>query len=120
MKMLGDLVIVVKVFVKIDLAVAVQIMQPTNLIPAGNIDLVVDNFQAERLKQSASNAPPFELLQISLDAADEPDIPVPSANRCAPAILEKIETAGSHRCLPRVLVISRERKCVHCKRRVGI
>ena len=58
MKVLGHLVIAVKAFDEIGFAITVQISKDCNLISAGDIDLITNDFQSERLEQSVCNSSP--------------------------------------------------------------
>ena len=57
-KMLGDLVIAVEALDEVGFAIAIQIPQDGDLIATGDIDLVVDDLEAERLKEAAGDSSP--------------------------------------------------------------
>ena len=76
-----DLHVVVEVLVEVGLAVAVQVVQPGDLVAAEDVDLVVDDLQAQRLEQARGEAPPRELLELVVDAGDDPDVAAPGADR---------------------------------------
>ena len=93
--------VVVEIFVKIRRAVAVQIMQARDLIAAEHVHFVIDDFEAERLKQARRKPPPRELAERVVDAAHNPHVAVKRANRRAP-VREKVEAAEERFRLPLV------------------
>src|SRR5882672_6905420 len=86
--------IAVKAFVEISFAIAVEIMKPDDPIATRDINYIVYNFHAERLKQPRCISFPLNVLQRVIDSGDDPDIAAPGRNRCA-AIREKIKSAES-------------------------
>ncbi len=57
-EMLGDLMVVVEALDEVDLAVAVEVAQARELVAAGDEEFVAAELHAERLEQSAGDAPP--------------------------------------------------------------
>ena len=60
-EVLGDLRVVVEVLVEVGLTVVVQVDQVSDLVAAEHIDPVVDNLQAQRLKQPGGDPLPGQL-----------------------------------------------------------
>ena len=57
-EVLGHLVVAVEALVEVDLAVAVEVAEDGDLVAAGDVDLAVDDLQAERLEEARGDPPP--------------------------------------------------------------
>ena len=117
-EVLRHLVVVVEVLDEIDLVIAVQVAQPGNLVAAAHVDGFIHDLHAERLKEAGGDAFPGQLPQIALNAADDPHVSVPRANRGAPAVLEKVEAAEAHPGVPRIRRVGRRREFIDRERAV--
>ena len=93
-EMLGDLVVAVEVLVEVDFVVAVQVVEPDDLIAAGDMNFFINDFEAERLKETGGDALPAEM--ISSNAAHEPDFAQPGAHCGGIVVAEKVEAAKAH------------------------
>ena len=96
----GD--VVVEGLVNIARAVAIEVAVAGDLVAARRVDDVVHNLQAERLEAAAGEAFPGELLQLLVDAADNPHVAVPRGERGALAVSEEVHAAETHAAVPRV------------------
>ena len=103
-EMLSHLMVVVEALIKIHLAIIVDVVQPGDLVAATNVNRLVDNLQPERLEHPRRHAPPSEIALRQIKPLHNPHISLPSANRRAPVVLEKIKATEAHPRLPRVLI----------------
>ena len=99
---------VAEAFVKIRFAVAIQIMQARDLIPAQHIHFSLAHFEAKRLKQARRKSFPPQLPQPVVDARHTPDIAVDAAHP-ARTVRCEIHARQKHQRLPRVIVRNRQR-----------
>ena len=95
-EVLGDLVVVVEALDVIDGFVAVEVVEFGELVAAGHVDFVVDNFEAEGLEEAGADALPGELAFELVDPFDDPDVAHPGADGGALAIGVEVEAAGAH------------------------
>ena len=102
-KVFGHLMIVVEILVEIGFAVAIQVVEASDLIAAADIDLLVDDLQPQRLEQTGGDSLPGQLIQISVNPRDHPDVTVPRAEGGSPAVGKEVEPAEAQPRLPRVL-----------------
>ena len=82
--------VVVEVLVQVGLAVPVQVLEPGDLVTAGHINLTLHDLESERLKQTRGEAFPGELLELLIDARDDPHVAVEGAN-CGPSVGQEVE-----------------------------
>ncbi len=108
MKALGGIPVIVKILQKIRLAIVVKIMEAGDLIVSDGVDFSVDDLQPEGLMQPGGKPFPLEVLQIIVDARNDPDIAIPGADGSTIAIVKKIESPDTHTRF--VLVIERDPK----------
>src|SRR5688572_7966343 len=66
----GQLPVVIKVLIKVRLAVAIQVMQACDLVVADGVNLVVHDPEPERLVKAGGEAFPFKFIKIIVDARD--------------------------------------------------
>src|SRR5689334_6511258 len=78
-EMLAGHAIIVEVFVEIDLAVPIEVVQARDLISAQDKNLAIHNLKPQRLEQSGSDPLPGQIFQIAIHARDDPHIPAPGA-----------------------------------------
>jgi hypothetical protein len=78
-------------------------VQPSDLVAAGDVDLVVHDLQTQGLKQPRRVAAPLQLLELLVDSADDPDVAADGADG-AVAVLEKVVPAETKEALPGVVV----------------
>ena len=88
--------------VEIGLAVAVQVVQPGDLIAAEDVDLAVGDDQAERLVQAAGEPPPAHVLERLVEPVDAPDVALHRAEH-GRAVGEEVVVAEEQERVPRVL-----------------
>ena len=96
MKMFGHLMVVVEIFVKINLAIVVGIVQARDLVTAANINRLVHNLQAQRLEHAGGNAAPCEFALGQVEALDNPHIALPRAHGGTAVVFEEIKPAETH------------------------
>jgi hypothetical protein len=106
----SDVMIVVEVFDPVDFTVAVEVVQPGNLVPTGNMNDAIHDAQAKGLKQPGGNSSPANTAKVSVDVLHQPDISVPGAQRSGTAIGEKVETARPQPGVPRIVTQVRDGK----------
>ena len=117
-EVLGDLVVVVEIADEIDLPVAVQILDSSDLIAAGDEEILTAIFDSQWLEQTAHNSFPPQGGRCRIrQAFHTPNIPVPSAHHGGAAIGSEIEATRAHPTVPRVL--HRQRKVVGNERALG-
>ena len=87
-EVLGHLVIRVQALVPVGLAIAVEIVEHSQLVPTGNINPAVHHFQPQRLEHAGGNALPAQFVAHRLH---HPHIPIPRAEGHA-AIWKEIQT----------------------------
>ena len=95
-EVLGDLMVVVEALDVVDSFVSIGIVKFGKLITAGDVDFVIYDLKAERLKEAGANALPGEFSFELIDAFDDPDVAHPGADGSAFAIGVKVEAAGAH------------------------
>jgi hypothetical protein len=96
MKVLGDLVVIVEALDEVDGFVSVGVVKSGELVAAGDVDLVVYDFQAERLEKAGANALPGEFAFELVNTFDDPNIAHPSADGGAFSIGIEIKSARAH------------------------
>ena len=117
-EVLGDLVVVVEIADEIHLSVAVEILEPRDLIAARDEKILASIFDPQWLEQTAHNSfPPQGRRGRIRQAFHPPDIPVPRAHHGGTAIGREIKAPRAHPTLPRVL--HRQREVVGNKRAIG-
>ena len=99
----SDFAVVVEILVEVGFAVPVQVVKPGNLIAPQDIDRVIHDLDAQRLKEAGGIAAPAEVLQLVVDAADDPDIAADRAEGGV-AILEEVDAAESQEAFPGIVV----------------
>jgi hypothetical protein len=72
---------VAEIFIAVGFAVVVEVDEPGDLIAAEDVHFVVDNAEAEGLKEAGGEAFPSELFEFVVHAADAPHIAVHGADR---------------------------------------
>src|SRR5580765_5828379 len=82
--------VVVKILVEVSFTILVQIVQAIDLVATSDIDRIVDDLQPERLKHPGGKPLPRQLVELVVDAGNNPNVTVKSANRRA-AIREEVE-----------------------------
>src|SRR5688572_14201945 len=107
-KVFGDLVVVVKIFVVINFVITIQIVQANNLIAAGYVDFLINDLKAERLEETGRDTSPPEVL--GGESAHQPNFAEPGANSGGVGVGKKIESTEAHPRIPRVHGIGRERE----------
>ena len=108
--------VVVEALVEVRLAVAVQVMQPRELVAAGDVNLAAHDLKAERLKHPGGEPLPRQLALRVIEAADNPHIAVEARNRRA-TIRQEVEAAEEGLRVPRVR--DGRREVIHHVRAVG-
>ena len=101
--------VVVEVLVVVRLAVAVQIVQPRDLVAPEDVYFLPHDLQPERLEESRGDAPPFEFRERVVHAADRPHIAAPCADSRTLSVCEEIKSRRAHPRFPRILVRQCER-----------
>ena len=61
MKVLGYLMVVVEALIEIDVAIAIDIAQLGNLVTTGDLNLLIDNLDSQRLEHPRGDSFPFQL-----------------------------------------------------------
>jgi hypothetical protein len=79
MEVFSDLMVAVDVFIVVDFAIGIEVVEADDLVTAGDVDLVVEDFEAERLEESGGDSAPGELVVGIVDSADDPDVAIPGA-----------------------------------------
>ena len=117
-EVLGDLVVVVEIADEIHLSVAVEILEPRDLIAARDEKILASIFDPQWLEQTAHDPfPPKGRRGRIRQAFHPPDIAIPSAHHGGTAIGREIKASRAHPTLPRVL--HRQREVVGNKRAIG-
>ena len=104
-----DLAVVVEVFVEVGFAVAVQVVQAGDLVAAQDVDHPVDDPQAQRLIQAGGEALPCEVIELVVDAADDPNVAADGSRWRRPPSGKKVDAREAEVALPGVVVGSGER-----------
>ena len=99
---------VVETLVEIGFSISIQVSRDDNLIATGDIDLSIDNLQAQRLKQSGGNTLPDQFTFVLIDTFHNPDIAIPRTDRSGLSIFEEIMTGSSQLTIPRILEWQRQ------------
>ncbi len=81
MNVLPDFALVVETLVEVGFAVVVEVVQAGDLVAAEDVDLVVDNAQAEGLEETGGVALPLQRFQLVVDPGDPPDVAINRAGR---------------------------------------
>ena len=108
-EVLGDLGVVVEVLVEVGFTVVVQVDQASDLVAAEHVDPVVDDFQAQRLKQPGGDPLPGQLagcfarVERLAESRDDPDVTLPGADGCPRGVAEVVEASQPHPAPPRVV-----------------
>src|SRR5207247_162014 len=107
---------IAEVFVKVSLAITVQVVQSRDLVTAEHEDLPVPHFETERLKKPGRVTFPVQLGQFGIDPSDAPDVPMNAAH-VSSAVRGEVHTGQKHQRFPWVLVrngesIDRENLCI--------
>ena len=63
--------------VEISLVVAVEVGQPGDPVAPVDVDLVINDLQAERLKQPGGEPLPGQFFELLIDSRDDPDVAAP-------------------------------------------
>ena len=92
-EMLGHLRVVVEVLVEVGFAIAVKIDKAGDLIAAKHVDLLIDDLQSQRLKQSTGDAAPSELAESLAEPLDNPNVALPRTYGGATSVAEEVEPA---------------------------
>ena len=88
--------VVVEVLVEGRFADAVGIAQDRDLIAPEHVDLPVHDLHPQRLKQAGGEALPGEVIELVIDAGDEPDVAAPGADGGVFAVGKEIKSADPH------------------------
>ncbi len=107
-EVLGGHGVVVEALVEIGFAVAVEVVEAGDLVASQDVDLVVDNSEAEGLEETGGDALPGEAMGGVIEAMDGPDVAAPGAEGGASGVGEEVEAAEPHPGVPGVVVWPRE------------
>ena len=91
----GRLNAAVKVLVIIRFIIAVAIVQGRDLVTPKHMHDVAADLQPERLEQPGGKAFPRDILQLLVNAAHQPNVPVQRAHRRIP-VVEEIDAGNEH------------------------
>ena len=103
---------IAEALIEIHFTVAVEIVQPRQLVAALHVDLIVDNDQPQGMMQSCSDAPPLGdafLFRIGVQPGHTPDIALDSTYDGA-AVTQKIMSPAENQRFPGV--VERQFDCV--------
>ena len=96
MKALGGIPVIIKILKKICLPIVIEIMKTGDLIISHGVDFFIHNLESQRFVQTGGKSFPFYILQLIIDIADDPYIPIPGTNRCGFSIGKEIECTNPH------------------------
>ena len=114
-EVLRHLVVVVEALVEVGLAVAVEVVQPHDLVAAADVDRPVAELQPERLEQPGGDPLPGQPGFRVVEPADQPHVAVPGADGHPLAVGEEVEPGQPQLGVPRVAA----RAGRTCPRRTG-
>ena len=86
----GNLHVVVQALVIVSLAVPVQIVQPNESVVADDVHVALINFQAKRVGETGGKPPPPQVSQFRVDAVDDPNFAVCSADGSTFSAFKKV------------------------------
>ena len=69
-----------------------------------DVDLAVDDLQAQRLEQAGGEALPLQVVELVVDAGDDPDVAAPGAEGGGVAVGEEVEAGEAQPGVVRVVV----------------
>ena len=104
MEMFGDLMVVIKILIEINLPILIDIMQPRDLVTTTDIDGFIHNLQAQRLKHTCSDTAPGELSLGQIKPFHNPYIPLPGTNGRPTIVLKEIKPTQAHPRFPWIIV----------------
>ena len=114
-KVFRDLMVAVEALVPVRFVVAVEVVEPNDLIAANDVDFFLNTFHAQRLKQSSSNPLPGERFAFRIgETVDSPNGSVPRRYDRGPGVRQKVDSCQSQLAVPRV--VGWAFKNVDCKR----
>ena len=90
----GDLDVVVEVLVEIGLAVAVEVLEAGDLVATEDVELLVDDRQAEGVEDAGGVAAPADLGEVGVGDLADPHVAAPGREGDA-AVLEEREGADA-------------------------
>ena len=88
--------------VKVGLAVAIQVVQPGDLVAAEHVDLALGDDQAQRLVQARGKPLPADVLERLVEPLDAPDVALHRAEHRR-AVGEEVVVAEEEQGLPGVV-----------------
>ena len=94
--------IVVEAFVKVRLAVAVEVVQTCDLVASDDVGIATDHLQAKRLKQAGREAAPRHFFKRRVDVGEPPHVAVHGADQRR-AVRQKIVAGREQQRVPRVV-----------------
>jgi len=95
--------VVVEIFVEVGFAVVVEIVEAGDLVSSEDVNHVVDDLQAERLIEAGGEAFPFDVIELGVEAGDEPDVAAEGGDGGA-AVGEEVKSAGFDPGFPGVFI----------------
>ena len=98
----GDLNVVVEVLVEVGFAVFVEVVQERDLVATEDIDLLIDNLQAEAVEDTGGVAVPGDLAEFVVGELADPDVAAPGGEGDA-TVLEEVDTTDANPRAERVL-----------------
>ena len=96
MEPVGEVPVIVEVFIEVGLAILVEVMVAGDLVIGHGVDDIIDDLEPERLVLAGGKAFPCDLVQVIVNALDDPDVPVPGADGGACAVGKEIKAAEAH------------------------
>ena len=90
----GDLDVVVEVLVEVGFAVLVEVVQDRDLVATEDVDLLVDDLQAEAVEDAGGVAAPGDLAELVVGELADPDVAAPGGEGDA-SVLEEVDRADA-------------------------
>ena len=102
MEVRGDLDVVVEVLVEVGFAVLVEVVQQRDLVATEDVDLLVDDLQAEAVEDAGGVAMPADLAEFVVGELADPDVATPSGEGDT-AVLKEVDATDANPRAERIL-----------------
>ena len=94
MEVRRDLDVIVEVLVEVGFAVVVEVLEQRDLVAAEDVDLLVDDLQAEAVEDAGGVAMPGDLAELVVGELTDPDVAAPGGEGDA-SVLEEVDRADA-------------------------
>ena len=113
MKVLGNLMVIVKAFDIIDFIITIEVMELTYLVSARHVNDSIDDPYTEWLKKPCCDSLPVVLPELTVNTIYDKDITQPCGNGGTLAVGKEVKTSQTHPRIPGIF--QRECDFIHFK-----